>query len=274
MRISTISGKPACPLALAAYPEQDPRCVEKGFHSGTNLFFFYNLGLKPFVEALKTLADKHREDIILASGSGSRSTGGLRAIRRKLVASLGTEVIDMFFAEYLHPGESSEAIFDSGGVLDELLRWKSKGYVRFVGATTHDRTIARRLANDPRVDLLMHRFNMAHRKAAAEVFPSAVATQTPVVAFTATRWGTLLKPNAGWSEKPPTAADCYRYCLAEPAVEIVLTAPKSIRELDENLAALQLPSMTANTRRHWERFGDIVYESGGGSADAYEARWP
>ena len=33
--------------------------------------------------------------------------------------------------------------------------------------------LARRLAADARVDVLMHRFNMAHRKAAREVFPAA-----------------------------------------------------------------------------------------------------
>jgi aryl-alcohol dehydrogenase-like predicted oxidoreductase len=64
-------------------------------------------------------------------------------------------------------------MFGKNGLLDELRQWKEKGWVRFVGATAHDRSLARRLAADPRVDVLMHRFNMAHRKAAREVFPAA-----------------------------------------------------------------------------------------------------
>src|SRR5262245_52293094 len=87
-------------------------------------------------------------------------------------------------------------MFGKNGVLDELWRWKESGWVRFVGATAHDRSLARRLAVDPRVDVLMHRFNMAHRKAAHEVFPVAAKARTPIVAFTATRWGTLLEPYA------------------------------------------------------------------------------
>jgi aryl-alcohol dehydrogenase-like predicted oxidoreductase len=119
----------------------------------------------------------------------------------------------------------------------------------------------------------MHRFNMAHRKAADEVFPAAVAAQTPVVAFTATRWATLLEPRPAWSGPLPTAADCYRYCLAQPAVQLVLTAPRSLDELNANLSVLQSPAMDNREREQWERFGDVVYARKR-EADPFESRWP
>src|SRR5262249_44515756 len=90
--------------------------------------------------------------------------------------------------------------------------------------------------------------------------------KTPVVAFTATRWRSLLEPHAGWSEAPPTATECYRYCLAERAVHVVLTAPQSMNELNENLEVLNQPAMDAKTRHHWERFGDLVYKAGRGKS--------
>jgi aryl-alcohol dehydrogenase-like predicted oxidoreductase len=152
-------------------------------------------------------------------------------------------------------------------------KWKADGLIRYVGASCHDRALAKRLAEDPRVEILMHRFNMADRKAANEVFPSAIKSKTPVVSFTATRWGTLLEGSAHWSSEPPTAADCYRYCLAEPAVHVVLTAPKSIEELDQNVSVLKLPQMDRESCRDWEHFGQIVYERSGPTTD-YEARWP
>jgi aryl-alcohol dehydrogenase-like predicted oxidoreductase len=143
--------------------------------------------------------------------------------------------------------------------------------VRFVGATAHDRSLATRLAADPRVDVLMHRFNMAHRKAALEVFPAAAKARTPIVAFTATRWGTLLEPYAEWPGPPPTASDCYHYCLAQPAVQVVLTAPRSLAELEQNLAVLELPPMSKQNLGQWQRFGDLVYGAGKG---AFETSWP
>src|SRR5207248_584932 len=150
-------------------------------------FFFYSPGQKAFVEALKPLAQNCRDQIILASGSGSRTVSGLRAARRKILAAVGGELLDVFFTEYINPGDKTAAIFGTGGVLDELQKWKAEGVIRYVGASAHDRTLAKKLAEDARVDILMHRFNMAHRKAADEVFPTAIKSKTQVFAFTATR---------------------------------------------------------------------------------------
>ena len=272
-RISSINGTHASSLGLAAYSDQDPKCVQRAFECGINFFFFYSPGSKLFIKALKPLIKEHRDEIILASGSGSRTASGLRAARRRLLQQLVLEVLDIFFAEYIHPGDNTVAVFGNGGVLDELQKWKAEGLIRYVGASCHDRKLAKQLAEDPRVEILMHRFNMAHRKAADEVFPSAIKSKTPVVAFTATRWGTLLEGDADWSSEPPTATDCYRYCLAHPAVHVVLTAPKSIQELEQNVRVLKLPAMTHECRSNWERFGDIIYERSGSTTD-YESRWP
>jgi aryl-alcohol dehydrogenase-like predicted oxidoreductase len=271
--ISTIRGSRASRLGLAAYPNQDPSCVRHAFEAGINFFFFYGPGNTSFIRELKLLV-RHRDDIIIASGSGARTKRGLQTARRKIVAALGFEQIDTFFAEYINPGDDPDVIFGGGGVLDELQLWKRDGSIRYVGASAHDRMLAKKLAQDPRVDVLMHRFNMSHRKAAVEVFPAAVKSGTPIIAFTATRWSTLLEPHPEWSSDPPMAADCYRFCLAQPAVQVVLTAPQSIAELDENLAVLKLPRMSKKACDNWQRFGDIVYRSGRGGRHDFESHWP
>jgi aryl-alcohol dehydrogenase-like predicted oxidoreductase len=285
-RLTTLDGTQASRLGLAAGPKQDPRCVRRAFAGGINYFFFYGPGNTSFIEELATLVARKREQIIVATGNGSRRALGLRAARRKLTARLGIELIDVFFIEYVHPGDNPEVMFGKNGLLDELRQWKESGWVRFVGATAHDRLLARRLAADPRVDVLMHRFNMAHRKAVRDVFPAAEKTKTPIVAFTATRWGTLLEPPSpyplprssggegrvrGWPGRLPTAVDCYRFCLSEPAVHVVLTAPRSLAELEQNLDVLELPAMSKQKRDQWQRFGDLVYGTGKG---AFETSWP
>jgi aryl-alcohol dehydrogenase-like predicted oxidoreductase len=241
---------------------------------GINFFFFYDPSPDYFVEELRSAIQTSRGDMILACGSESRKISPLRAARRKVVSGLGTEMIDAFFAEYINPADDQEAVFGDGGVLDELQQWKANRWIRFVGASAHDRPLAARLAKDSRVDVLLHRFNMAHRKAAIEVLPAALEAQTPVIAFTATRWGTLLTPHPGWSGQPPRAADCYRYCLARSAIHLVLTAPKSVAELDENLQVFKLPPMNEKTCEYWEQFGRIVYNHGGCLAHDFESRWP
>ncbi len=111
---------------------------------------------------------------------------------------------------------------------------------------------------------------MAHRKSADEVFPAALAAKTPVVAFTATRWRSLLEPHAGWTGPLPSAVECYRYCLAHPAVQVVLTAPQTVDELEENLAVLEAPPLTDAERVRCEQFGDLVYGRGD---DRFETEW-
>jgi aryl-alcohol dehydrogenase-like predicted oxidoreductase len=202
--ITSLVGESASSLGLAAHPEQEPRCVPQARSRGVNFFFFYGPSPERFGEALAPLVRKRREELIVASGSGSRKRRTLLAARRKILDGLGIEMLDVFFAEYINPSDDPAAIFGAGGVLDELDRWKAEGVIRCVGATDHDRRLAQQLAADPRVDLLMHRFNMAHRKAGQEVFPEAIRSKTPVVAFTATRWGTLLEPAGPVRRRAPS----------------------------------------------------------------------
>lgn len=269
--VMTLAGNRARPLGLAAHPHQDRRCVRYAYEHGVNYFFFYGPGQTTFLHELKRLLRTERESVVVATGSGGRTRRTLMASRRKIATAIGVDVLDVFFAEYIQPWENLDAVFGPGGVLDELQVWKQENRIRYVGATTHDRALARRLAEDSRVDLLMHRFNMAHRKAIQDVFPAAQRTRTPIVAFTATRWGTLLKVPAGWQRQPPAAVDCYRYCLGHAAVKLVLTAPQSVSELQQNLEVLTSKPMGARDRAQWEAYGDLVYADGG---DAYETRWP
>src|SRR5262249_26975642 len=138
-RLTTLDGSPASCLGLAAGPKQDPECVRRALAGGINYFFFYGPGNTRFIEELAALVRQKREQIIVATGSGSRRVAGLRAARRKLATLLGIELIDVFFIEYVHPGDNPDVLFGKNGVLDELWQWKESGWVRFVGATAHNR---------------------------------------------------------------------------------------------------------------------------------------
>ena len=117
----------------------------------------------------------------------------------------------------------------------------------------------------------MHRYNMAHRGAEKAVFPAALESDTPVIAFTCTRWGTLLAGHEEWEGPAPSAPDCYRFALAHPAVELALTAPHSVGELQQNLAVLDAPAPTPDEMAAWRAYGDIVY---GGVPGEFETSWP
>ncbi len=116
----------------------------------------------------------------------------------------------------------------------------------------------------------MHRYNMAHRKAEEQVFPMAQQAGIPVVAFTCTRWGQLLRGHPDWLREIPTAADCYRYALHQKAVHLAITAPQTQAQLEENLSVLHAPELTSEAVVRWQDYGALVYGDG---QDAFETKW-
>ena len=269
--ITTIDGTPARPLGLAAYPNQSDQCVQIALEAGVNFFFLYGPSHTSVVHGLRPQVMRSRDAVIIATGSGARSARGLERARRRLVDELGTSVIDLFFAEYLNPSDDTTIIFGDDGSIQTLCRWRDEGGIRYVGASTHDASLAVQCIEDGRIDVLMLRYNMAHRRVADAVLPGATRDGLTVVAFTATRWGTLLAGHPDWPEPAPSALDCYRYCLSGPAVEVVLSAAMTAEQLQENLPLLTAPPLKNGERRHWEIYGDLVYGKGTGK---FETDWP
>ncbi len=222
----------------------DTSCAAVAFEAGVNYFFFYDLSPENLLSGLKPIVATQREQVLMATGSEERDKGRLWQYLEEVRQYLDVDVVDVFFVEYVTP---SEDIAEIWAVLDELWAWKERGLIRYVGATTHNRAIAKRcceaqialeLINSDRLEVLMHRYNMAHRKAQEQVFPMAQQVGIPVVAFTCTRWGQLLRGDPDWQEEIPTAADCYRYALHQKAVHLALTAPQTQAQLEENLSVL------------------------------------
>ncbi len=117
----------------------------------------------------------------------------------------------------------------------------------------------------------MHRYNMAHRKAEERVLPAAQQAGIPVVAFTCTRWGSLLKGHPNWHKQVPQASDCYRYALGHPAVRLALTAPQTTKQLEENLNVLESPQLSSEAKALWQEYGALIYGRG---QDAFDTQWP
>jgi aryl-alcohol dehydrogenase-like predicted oxidoreductase len=97
------------------------------------------------------------------------------------------------------------------------------------------------MAGSGLLDLLMIRYNAAHRGAESDIFPVTVQRGLPVIVYTCLRWGALLR---GTPEDPPgfvlpSAPAWYRFSLQHPAVTVALMAPENRAELDEDLQVLR-----------------------------------
>ncbi len=81
-----------------------------------------------------------------------------------------------------------------------------------------------------------------------------------MVAFTATRWGKLLNAKKmPPGEAPLTAAECYRFVLSHPAVDVCMSGAKSVEEMRQNLALLDAGPLSPDEMARARRVGDFVY---------------
>lgn len=196
------------------------------------LFWFPNM--KGLTAALKDAVRRDRERYVVASGPIlGHFPRWVRKAAEKRLRTLGTDYLDVLQLSWL----SKMSAF-TGAVQDELVRLKEEGKIRAIGVTTHDRPRAGRLAEDSIVDLLQIRYNAAHPGAEQDVFPHLARRHPVIVAYTATSWRKLMKRPKGWTGNVMTAGDCYRWVLANPHVDVVLSGPRTAKELRENLAAV------------------------------------
>ncbi len=233
----------------------DERGFEAALEQGLNYIFWTALRTGHLKPALKRALKARREELVLATGPSFGYFGGsIRRAAERLLSDLGIDTIDVFQLFWL--GVSSAW---SEGTMEALLRLKEEGKVRSIGVSIHDRVRAGELARESPLDVFMLRYSAAHPGAERDVFPQLLARKSAVVAYTATSWRKLLKAPAAWEGAPMTAGDCYRFCLSNANVDLVLTGAANETELAENLKALERGPLSHEEVGWMRRFGTAVH---------------
>ena len=190
-------------------------------------------------EAVRQLGSR-RSEVQIAVQFSARTADTARRELEATMEALATDVIDVATYYYVEHQDEWNQIVGPNGAAGVLEAAKQRGQVRSIGLTSHQRSLAAAYAATGHLDLLMVRYNAAHRGAEHDVFPTTSALGLPVVVFTCTRWGELMKPTP--DDPPefqsPPAADWYRFALMHPGVAVALMAPNGRDELEENLKYL------------------------------------
>ncbi|MBI3821647.1 MAG: aldo/keto reductase [Planctomycetes bacterium] len=189
--------------------------------------------------AIANLGSKRR-DVFVCVQFEARTAADAERELDQLLRGLRTDYLDVVTFYYVEAEAERQQITGPGGALEFCRRAQEQGKIRMLGVTSHQRPLAAEIARSGLVDMLMIRYNAAHRGAEREIFPTTTALNMPVVAYTCLRWGALLELTI--ADPPglvlPTALDCYRFVLQNPAATVALTAPCTRAELDENLRLL------------------------------------
>jgi len=245
-------------LGIASGYGAPTAAIEEAFERGSN-YFTWGTVIKGYKQqmrqALKNIVAKGQRDrLVLAAFTYAHNNCFTEWRLRRGLKSAGLDHADVLILGYFSRRVPRRLI-------DGALRMKDKGLVRYIGLSSHDRKLLGELAKGGEFDVLHLRYNAAHRGAEKDIFPFLEGEKRPgTVAFTATRWGKLLDPKKmPPGEKPPTAADCYRFVLSHPAVDVCMSGAKTVEQMRENLSVLDAGPMGEDELARMRRIGDHVY---------------
>lgn len=184
-----------------------------------------------------------RTDVMVCVQFEARTTVDAERELDSILRELGTDYVDVLTYYYVEAQSEWDEIIGPGGAHEFCEKAKRAGKVRLIGVTSHQRPLAASMARSGLLDLLMIRYNAAHRGAEQEIFPVTDSLGIPVVVYTCLRWGALLEPTPDdpTGFVPPPAPMWYRFALQSPSVTIALMAPDNRAEMDDDLTILDAP---------------------------------
>jgi aryl-alcohol dehydrogenase-like predicted oxidoreductase len=232
----------------------DEAGVREAFDLGANYLFWSPA--KPFLKTvIKDVVTPNREKFVLATGpiigyfAGSVRRAAEWALRES--KSDYVDILQVFWVGTMSALTKS--------VVGELVKLRDEGKVRKIGVSIHDRKRAARLAAEGPLDFFMIRYNAAHPGAETDIFPHLPANKPVIAAYTATSWTKLLRPPKGWQGPAASPGDCFRFCLSNPNVDVVVSAPKTAAQMRENIKALEKGPLTDDEMARMRALGKAVH---------------
>jgi len=249
-----VLGKRVHRYGLSASYGLDEAGVRAGLERGAN-YIFWSPAKKFLKTVIKDTVMPRREQYVLCTGPVlGYFAGSIRRATEKALRASGSDYIDVLQVFWVN-----RMSVLSKSVLREMVKLRDEGKVRAIGISTHDRKLAGRLAEESPLSMFMIRYNAAHPGAETDIFPHLERRKPMIVAYTATSWRKLLRAPKGWTGRVATPGDCYRFCLSNPHVDVVLSAPRTAAQLCDNLSALEKGPLS-NEEMTWMRdFGRAVH---------------
>jgi len=250
------SGLSVSPLGVSGGYGVEKAALLKAFTAGVNYWYHGSRRTSGMREAIIDLVrGGHRQELVVVIQSYARFGWMTENSLARALKSLGLDYADVLLLGLFNRTPADR-------VMERVARMKEKGMFRHLAISAHRRPSFVTHAADPRFAILHIRYNAAHVGAEKDIFPHLTAENRPgTVAYTATRWGNLLKPGQmPPGERPLRARDCYRFVLSNPDFNVCMTGPKNGAELEEALAALAEGPLNSDEDERIRRIGRHVHE--------------
>jgi aryl-alcohol dehydrogenase-like predicted oxidoreductase len=256
------TGLEVCRLGISSGYGAPAEALERAFERGVNYIFWGSRRTGSFGAALKRMRPQ-RERFVLVIQSYTRLGSLMSTSLERALRTLSFDHTDILLLGLWNKPVPAR-------ILDAARKLQQRGLASFLAVSTHQRTMVPQFAAGTDFDVIHFRYNAAHPGAEKDIFPQLPATNRPaLVAFTATSWRQLMgkAPLQGVlpgahrlpkSERVPTAADCYRFVLSQPEVDVCLTGPANLQQSEQALQALRLGPMTEDELSWMRRVGRAV----------------
>lgn len=246
-------------IGLGSTFDAPTSAIEEAFDHGINYLYWGTVRQPSFAQAMRNLEKRNRDDLIFTIQSYSQDPSTIEEEVTTQLKICGVQNFDfLLLGNREHkPEDAYLEVFES---------LKSKGIVKFMSISSHNRPLIPKLMDDYSnnqcpYELLMFRYNPVHRGSERDVFPFVPEGKRPaLLTYTSTRWGHLLDPSKMPSgEQPVSAKDCYRYSLRHDFIDIVCVGPGSTEQMREALSALEAGPLDPEEIARIERIGEHLY---------------
>ncbi len=206
-----------------------------------------------------------REKIILTGHLGSGEKNGkyyktykvkqCEEIFNKLLSKLNIDYIDIVNLHNVRNENQYKKVISSGSLLDFALQLKEEGLARFISISTHDISVAKKVARSGEIDVIMIQVNLANNAMVGrnEMLAMCEKEAIGLVAMKVFAGGKLLQRNrtvniAAWRtggmrlkkkiSPSITPIKCISYTLSQIGVCTVIPGVKNVDELNDAIAYL------------------------------------
>jgi HEAT repeat protein len=240
-----------CPVGLSGHYGLPEAGFVRAAEAGVNLFFW-----EPNYLTLTAFAGRlppsERNALHFIAGTFEADGDRVRRDAERALRALNVEQLRFFFLFWVRSWRRVSD--DVRGTLEALVR---QGQVQTYSLSTHDRALTVE-ALQSGWNPVMVRHSAAHRGTEQHIFPLAAALGVGLITFNNTCYGRLLRGQTG--HPAVSAADCYRFSLAQPGVSACLSAPATLEQLEDTLAVVRDPALPLDRRDDLERLGAALYE--------------
>ncbi|MCI0464141.1 MAG: HEAT repeat domain-containing protein, partial [Gemmataceae bacterium] len=244
------SGPVVAPLGISGHYGLPVEGFARACEAGVNLVF-WEPNYQTLTEFAARLSPADRAALHFLAGTFEADGPRVRRDVERALKALKIDRLSIFLIFWV---QSWARV--APDVRETLEALQAEGKVESFGLSTHSRPLAVE-ALESGWDPVMVRHSAAHPGAEERVLPRVVELGTTVLTFNNTCYGRLLQP---CGDVPPTAADCYRYTLAQPGVAACWSAPATLEELEENLQVLREPTLPPERLEQLRAHGQALYQ--------------